>query len=306
MNQISRREFLKFQAASLAWLAGASLAIPSRGIASDNPDIAVISGGAESAVRAAIEALGGIKAFVKEGDRVVIKPNMSFASGPENAANTHPDVVRTIALLCREAGAGRILVLDNPLAPAEQCLDRSGIRDACKDIDKDMVYMVSSQGRFSSVKIENAHTLKETEVMREVLAADVLIAAPVAKSHAGTGVSLSMKGMMGLIHNRRIMHRLDLHSAIADLASLLTPDLVVIDATRVLSTGGPGGPGKVLKPDMIIASRDMVAADAFAISSFEWYGQKYTPDQVRYVRLAHERGLGRMDIENLNIVKRAV
>ena len=318
MKTINRREFLKWQATSLACLAGSSLLIPSKIIASGHstdsgknstntgskPDIAVVKGDAEAAVRAAVDMLGGMKAFVKNGDRVVIKPNMSFASGPESAANTHPDVVRTIAAMCKEAGAGRVLVLDNPLSPAEQCLERSGIREACKDIDEDMVYMVTSQRRFTRVDIENAQALSQTQVMREVLASDVLIAAPVAKSHAGAGVSLSMKGMMGLIYNRRQLHRLDLHTAIADLASILKADLTVIDATRVLSTGGPGGPGEVLTPDTIIASADMVAADAYAISAFEWYGRKYSPDQIKHVRLAHQRGLGRMDIENLGIKKR--
>ncbi len=303
MKPINRRQFLQYQLTSAAWLAGASLMFPHRALAESLPDIAVTTGDPEGAVEKAVDMLGGMKAFVKSGDRVVIKPNMSFASGPERAANTHPEVVRTIAALCLEADARRVLVLDNPLAPADQCLEQSGIRDACRDLDRDMVHMVSSSGRFSEVAIEGAQTLSKTDVMREVLNADVLIAAPVAKSHAGAGVSLSMKGMMGLIYNRRIMHRLDLHSAIADLASLLKADLTVIDATRVLSSGGPGGPGKVLTPDTIIASRDMVAADAYAISAFEWYGERYSPDQVKHVRLAHERGLGRMDIENLTVKK---
>lgn len=306
MTGLNRRDFLKFQITSLAWIAGSSLLLAPDVLASEKPDIAVVNGETESAVRKAVKMLGGMAAFVKEGDRVVIKPNMSFASGPEQAANTHPMVVRTLAAMCRDAGAARVLVLDNPLSPAEQCLESSGIREACGDIDRDMVHTLSSRGRFSTVNIQNAETLDETEVMKEVLASDVLIAAPVAKSHSGAGVSLSMKGMMGLIHNRRILHRLDLHTAIADLASLLKADLTVIDATRVLSSGGPGGPGKVLTPGTIIASRDMVAADAYTISAFEWYDRKYTPDQVKHVRLAHQRGLGRMDIENLNIKKISV
>jgi uncharacterized protein (DUF362 family) len=54
---------------------------------------------------------------------------------------------------------------------------------------------------------------------------------------------------------------------------VLKADLTVIDATRVLSTNGPRGPGKVLKEDTIIASKDMVAADAFAVARFQWYGK---------------------------------
>jgi uncharacterized protein (DUF362 family) len=240
-----------------------------------------------------------MKAFVKKGSRVVIKPNMSFPTAPERASNTHPEVVREIAVMCREAGAASIQVLDNPLAPAERCLENSGILSACQNLSDGMVHMVTDPSLFQPKDIPGGRVLTRTDIMRAVLKADVLIAAPVAKSHASAGVSLSMKGMMGLIYDRRTLHARDLHTAIVDLASVLKADLTVIDATRVLSSGGPGGPGKVLRGDRVIASRDMVAADAYTVSAFEWYGRKFAPDQVRYIREAHARGLGRMDIAQL-------
>lgn len=97
------------------------------------------------------------------------------------------------------------------------------------------------------------------------------------------------------------MHsRYSLDTSIVDLNTKVKPHLVVIDATRVLTTGGPGGPGTVITPGEVIASADPVAADATAVASYEWYGRKMQPRQVGHIRLAHERGLGRMDIENLN------
>lgn len=303
---IDRRTFLK-TLKGMACFTGASFLLPSGiGAREKMPDVAVVNGDTVAAVKKAVDMIGGISRFVKPGARVVIKPNMSFASGPERAANTHPDVIKTLVLICRQAGAGRVLVLDNPLAPAEQCIEYSGIGAACNAIEKNMAQTVTDPSRFKEMAISGGKSLKTTDVMREVLNADVLIAAPQAKSHSGAGVSLSMKGMMGLISNRRVMHRLDLHEAITDLASLLTPHLVVIDASRVLSTGGPGGPGKVLTPKTIIASADMVAADAYTVSAFEWYGSSYSPDQVKHIRLAHQRGLGRMDIENIKIAKALV
>ena len=153
---------------------------------------------------------------------------------------------------------------------------------------------------FRPTAIPGGKEMRETDVMREVLEADVLIAAPVAKSHSAAGVSLSMKGMMGLIWDRGIMHwRYDLDASIVDLASLLKPQLVVIDATEALTTNGPSGPGKVVRYDTIIASRDMVAADAQAVNTVRWYGAAMKARQVPHIRLAHARGLGRMDVENL-------
>ncbi|MFP4572273.1 MAG: DUF362 domain-containing protein [Desulfobacterales bacterium] len=306
MKTISRRTFLK-QVRGVLGFAGASMLLPARLWAQQEyPDISVVKGDIEPAVKKAVEMLGGMKKFIKRGNRVVIKPNMSFDTGPERASNTHPLVVKTLTQMCKEAGADRVLVLDNPLRPAERCIENSGIAEACELVEKGMVRTFTDSSRFSEVNIPGARSLKKTDAMKEVLNADVLIAAPVAKSHSGAGVSLSMKGMMGLIHNRRVMHRLDLHESIVDLASLLTPQLTIIDASRVLSSGGPGGPGKVLTPETIIASTDMVAADAYTVSAFEWYGGRYNPDQIKHIRLAHQRKIGRMDIENLNIDKVSV
>ncbi|MDA3918301.1 MAG: DUF362 domain-containing protein [Deltaproteobacteria bacterium] len=302
-KKISRRDFLKFHAQSGLFLAGSAtgIFIPRLSFASTIPDIGVAKGKTVEATKAAVNLIGGIESVVKNGDRVLIKPNMSFARSPEAASNTHPDVVKTVAAMCKEAGASKVIILDHTLAPGKRCLQISGIGPACRAIDKNMVHAINNSSFYKQVNISGARSLAQTDVAKEFLKADVLIAVPVAKSHSATGVSLSMKGMMGLIYNRRIMHRMDLHETIVDLASILKADLTIIDGTRVLSTGGPGGPGRVLKKDTIIASKDMVAADAFAVAAFEWYGKKFKPTQVKHIRLAHERGLGRADIENLSV-----
>ena len=304
---MKRRDFLKWQLKGACLLAagGSGLWLPRPGLAVDIPDIAVAQGTPAAAARAAVEMMGGMGRFVKKGQKVVIKPNMSFPVPPERASNTHPEVVSTLAAMCKEAGAAQVLILDNPLAPAERCLENSGIRETCRPVDDSMVHMVEDDALFQEIKIPQGVSLTKTDVMKDVLKADVLIAAPQAKSHSGAGVSLSMKGMMGLVYNRGVMHRLDLHETIVDLSTVLKPDLVVVDATRVLSTGGPGGPGKVLRPNQVIASTDMVAADAYTVSSFEWYGRRFQPRQVRHILLAHQRGLGRMDVDKM-VVKTAV
>lgn len=307
IHYLTRRTYLKYQIwGAIGAASGAGLFLP-RGLYADSfPDISVVKGSPGPATRAAVELLGGMKHFVKPGQRVVIKPNMSFSSPPERGSNTHPEVVREIAVMCKEAGASQILVLDNPLMTAESCLENSGIRAACNAVGKNMVYAVDESSLFSEVKIPGGKTMNSTDIMKAVIKSNVLISAPVAKSHSATGVSLALKGMMGLVYDRRVMHSRGLNTAIVDICTVLKAHLTVIDATRVLSTRGPHGPGKVLKENTVIASRDMVAADAFTVSSFEWYDQQFKPSQVAHIREAHERRLGRMDIQNLNIKKIAL
>lgn len=305
---VTRREVLRWKLAAAAWLAAGGLGLgsalaPSRAGAQGPPHAVVAKGAPGEAVRAAVAALGGIERFVPPGAKVVIKPNMSFPHGPEAATNTHPEAVAALAQLCRDAGAARVLVLDNTLADAEQCMRNSGIRAACDAVWPDSVHVLSSSRFFSRADIREGKALRHTEVMTDVLEADVLIAAAKAKSHSGAGVSMCLKGMMGLIRNRGELHRAGLHESIVDLGTLLRPALAVVDATSALSTGGPFGPGTVVEPGVVVASHDPVSADALGVLSARWYGQDVVPAQVRHIRLAHERGLGRMDVENLNVAR---
>ena len=298
--EVTRRTFLRLGGGAAAWLAAGMGARPAKA-AQAYPDVAVCKGAPEEAVRTAVAALGGMERFVKKGDRVVVKPNMSFPSGPEAASNTDHRVAAAVVALCKEAGAERVLVLDNTLSDAERCMEGSGIRAACELLEPGSVHVLEEARFFASVDIPDAKALDRTDVMRDVLDADVLISVPKAKSHGGTGVSLSLKNMMGLILDRGALHRRGLDEAIVDLGLVLRPALVVLDATTALTTGGPFGPGKVERKDLIIASTDPVAADAQAVTEYQWYGRSILPRQVKHIRLAHERGLGRMDVENLDV-----
>jgi uncharacterized protein (DUF362 family) len=301
--RVNRRDFLRYQMTGALWVAAGApgLLLPRPGLASGALDIAVVKGSPQAATRAAVGLLGGMKEFVKPGNRVLIKPNMSFAKPPEGANNTNPEVVRELALMCREAGAAKVMVLDHTLQDPKECLEKSGIPDACNGIEGVVVQPINKEAFYTEVAIPNGKALSSAPFATEALNADALIAVPVAKSHTFATVSLSMKGMMGLVYSRKKMHFLGLSEGIVDLCTILRPHLTVIDASRVLSTKGPGGAGKVLEERTIIASKDMVAADACAVSMFEWYGKRYEPREIGHIREAHERGLGRMDIENLRV-----
>lgn len=108
-----RRDFLKFQAAAALSIGAAALALPNRVLADASPDIAVVKGAPAAATRAAVELLGGMSAFIKPGQKVVIKPNMSFTADVASATNTHPEVVRELLVMCMEAGAGTVRILDH-------------------------------------------------------------------------------------------------------------------------------------------------------------------------------------------------
>lgn len=301
-DKVNRRQFLKFQLKGALWLAAGATALSLPGTLQADPiaEISVVKGPSGEATRKAVDQLGGMQAFVKPGDKVVIKPNMSFANGTQNATNTTPEVVRELVTMAKEAGAARVRVLDYPLSNPERSI--ADIKAACGVFNEDITHALTDYSFYKRVKINDKWMgFNKTDVMKDVLAADCLIAAPTAKSHHMTGVSLSMKGMMGLVHDRMTMHRQGLDNAIVSLAAFLKPKLVVVDASRVLSTNGPRGPGEIIPMNTIIASADMVAADAKTVEMCTWYGKRFKPRQIKHIRLAHEQGLGRMDIENMVI-----
>ena len=301
---MTRRRFFKTAAAGIALCLTGE---PSFSLAKEEYDLAVISGEPVAATRKALEVIGGISRFVKKGQRVVLKPNMSFARTPDFSATTHPLVVATVAQACMEAGAQQVLVLDHTLQRAELCLERAGIREACKNISGVHALALQERKFFREVKIPQGKVLERAEVFKEILDGHVLINIPVAKSHSATGVSLGLKGLMGVIWDRESFHsQYNINQAIADLATVIKPHLTVLDATRALVSGGPGGPGEVKKPNLIVAGIDPIAVDSYGVSIVPWYGQNFKGRQVEHILVAHQRGLGKIDVEQLKIFKEKV
>jgi uncharacterized protein (DUF362 family) len=300
-HTMTRRKFLRTAAAGMA-LGLASR--PSFLEAKEEYDLVAISGEPVAATRKALEAMGGISRFVKKGQRVVLKPNMSFSNAPDRGSTTHPLVVVTVAQACLEAGAQQVLVLDHTLQRAELCLERTGIREACKHMNGVHVLALQEEKFFREIKIPQGKVLERVEVMKEILDGSVLINLPVAKSHSATGVSLGIKGLMGLIWDRESFHtQYNINQAVADLATVIKPQLTILDATRALASGGPGGPGEIKKPNLVIAGIDPVAVDSYGVSVVPWYGQNFKGRQVEHLLAAHQRGVGKIDIDQLKIFK---
>ena len=298
---MTRRKFFKTAAAGVALgLVGR----PSFLEAKEEYDLVAISGQPVAATRKALEAMGGISRFVKQGQRVVLKPNMSFSNTPDRGSTTHPLVVATVAEACLESGAEQVLVLDHTLQRAELCLERNGIRDACKHMNGVHVLALQEKKFFREIKIPQGKVLERVEVMKDLFDGPVLINLPVAKSHSATGVSLGIKGLMGLIWDRESFHtQYNINQALADLATVIKPQLTILDATRALVSGGPGGPGEIRKPNLIVAGIDPVAVDSYGVAVVPWYGQNFRGNQVEHLLAAHQRGLGNIDIDQLKILK---
>lgn len=259
--------------------------------------IAVKGGEPDVMFTKGIEALGGMSAFVKKGQKVVVKPNIGWDVTPERAGNTNPKLVEEIVKQCYQAGAKEVHVFDNTCDNWERCYRNSGIDNAAKNA-KAKVAPANSSGYFQDVKIASGVSLKEAKVHELLLTADVVINVPILKDHGGTRLTMSMKNLMGVVWDRRYWHRNDLHQCIADFATFHKPTLNVLDAYYVMKQNGPRGVSvdDVVQMKSLLISTDMVAIDAAGAKLLG-----FDPSDIRHIGLAAAAGVGRSDLSAMNI-----
>ncbi len=303
--KLNRRELIKKAGAMGLALAGIELLttldlfnLVERAEAAVQSTLVVASKGTTQAkVFRAVTKLGGIQKFVKSGAKVLIKPNAAWSRTPEQAANTNPDVVDAIIQLCKKAGAGDITVCEHSCDNSQITFKESGILAVC---NRNGVKMLSADKDefYKKVNIPKGKTLKSADVMKSILEADCYINCPIVKVHSSGVITVALKNQMGTVMDRGEWHRAGLHQCIADAATVIKPHLNIVDATRMLLTRGPKGPGKVKNEGKILASTDIVAIDAFAAKLLG-----IDPRSVGHIVEAFKHGLGQMDLTKVNIVE---
>lgn len=244
-------------------------------------------------VAAALAAFGGMKTFVKPGDRVVIKPNIAWSRTPEQAACTSPEVLAAVIKACQDAQAAEILVADHTCDTSSVTFDLSGIADVCKEADVPLLDWGNDK-QYREVELARGQNLKTDRIPLDLLDCDAYINLPTLKHHAASTVTVALKNQMGCVWDRGRYHSTrgaaggnNLHRNIADLATALRPTLNILDATRALKTNGPKGPGLVEELSTVCISPDIVAVDA--------YGAKllgHDPAAIPHIKMAAADGLG--------------
>ena len=249
------------------------------------------------ALVAAVAAAGGLKSVISPGATVALKPNAAWARSPEQAAATNPALVAQMIRLCREAGAGKVIVFEHTIdRPSQMVLGITGIAKAVGEAGGELV-LASGEPDFQTLEVPRGKLLKQDTIAKTLAKADVIINMPKAKRHSQTELTLGLKNLMGCIWNRQAWHTgPDLSQYIADYATALPVSLTVTDASRVLLTNGPKGPGQTKDPNEVIVAFDPVAADAYACGLFDM-----KPADVAHIVHAAELGLGQHDMSKITV-----
>lgn len=247
-------------------------------------------------VNAALHALGGVEAFIRKGDRVLVKVNAVVASPAMLSATTHPALLGEVVRLCLLAGASSVVVTDNPINNPESCFALTGIGEAARSAGASVV--LPRDDSFRPGSVPGGALIKDWPLLYAPFeGVNKVIGLAPLKDHHRSGASMTMKNWYGLLGGRRNVFHQDIHTIIKELAMMVRPTLVILDGTTTMMTNGPtGGSLSDLKQtDTMIVSTDQVAADAFGATLL---GR--TVHDLPFILKAQEAGVGTAAYESLN------
>ncbi|MTK53690.1 DUF362 domain-containing protein [Paludibacter sp.] len=267
------------------------------------PDLVAVMGGEPAAMLdKALAKFGGVQAFVKKGQTVVIKPNIGWDKSPNLAANTNPELVKALVKKCLAAGAKKVQVFDHTCQQWDNCYRNSGIKAAVESAGGEML-PANDGSHYQKVALPNGVRLKEAMIHKALLECDVWFNMPILKNHGGAKMSISMKNYMGIVWDRGFFHSSDLQQCIADICTYpKRPALNIVDAYRILYKNGPQGRNEsdtaILKT--LIVSPNIVAADTASIKFFNQV-EKMDINAVGHIAKAEALHLGTRNLDSLKI-----
>ena len=253
----------------------------------------------------AVEQLGEITQYIPPKSRVAVLANVQ-RNNP--GTYTKPDIIRAIIALCKKAGAEEINFIS--WLP-EKNWENTGLKTVIQKEGANLVIVnLREEFLFKPIPVPRGKSLKQARIMKELFNNQVLINVPITKDHAGNKFTGTLKNLMGINSpkNNRTFHKKNwqteikdikyLDQCIADLNTIITPDLCIVDATEFITTNGPFGPGKLFKPNLVIAGTDRVAIDSYCC---RLWGLE--PKKIMTITQAFEHGLGEINLNRLRIKK---
>jgi len=250
----------------------------------------------KDAIKKAVDLVGGMAGFVKNGQKVLVKPNLLSAKTPDDIVHTHPEIVRAVVQLAKEAG-GVVSIGDSPSAfftikNVDTIYENSGLKS------------VACEEGVPLVRFDKLKRVKGYPVAEFAKESDVIISVPKFKTHDLTVITGAVKNMFGLIPglykvecHKKSPNLKDFAKILIDVFSIVKPQLTIMDAVIGMEGDGPGSAGLARNVGLIMASSDAVSVDTVFshIIGFE-------PSRNLVIKEAKKRGEGIGDLENIVIL----
>lgn len=253
----------------------------------------------QNAVNNCLDNLGGLSSYIKEGDKVLLKPNILLAKLPDEAVTTHPAVIEAIINSVKEVGA-EPLVGDSPGGLVGHVIEHweiTGIEEVCNRLNVEILNFESS-GVYER-KINGNHY----HIAKPVLDVDFVINVPKIKTHGLTVFTCAIKNMYGAVpgltkvnYHKKAPKPSDFASLVVDIFTLSKPNLNIVDGVIGMDGSGPSA-GKPKELGLILASTDGVALDSFICHIL---GKD--PMKVPINKIAFRRGVGEANTDEIEVL----
>ena len=236
---------------------------------------------------ALLEPLGGMSAFVKPGDRVLLKPNLLTGARPTKECVTRPEVVYCVAELVIAAG-GKPFLGDGPaFGTAHGVAQANGYLPLMNELN---VPIVEFKGvRYETISEEFDHLLLSKEVME----ADVVINLPKVKSHVQLTLTMGVKNLFGCVpgkmkawwHMEAGKDEARFGQMLVETARTISPNLTILDGIIGHEGNGPSN-GEPRELGILAASANVFALDRSIVDILQ-----IAPDRVLTIAAARKLGL---------------
>ncbi|MEW6234337.1 MAG: DUF362 domain-containing protein [Candidatus Omnitrophota bacterium] len=259
-----------------------------------------------SAVRGAVEnalaPLGGMPAFVKRGDRVLLKPNLLFAKPAEMAVTTHPALVEAVALMVLDCGGIPVIGDSPPMTSALRAARACGVAAAAQRCGVEIVEFRHPASVFRRQPILTAG-VAVPQMEKSLLEMDVIINLPKFKSHQQMLLTCAVKNLYGCVvarrkafwHFRLRRNPLLFAEMLLALLERISPELTIVDAVVGMEGNGPGH-GQPKPIGLILAGRNAIAIDRVAaeIVNIPW-------KEHFVLNAAEHLGFDGVDLKNIRV-----
>jgi uncharacterized protein (DUF362 family)/ferredoxin len=240
---------------------------------------------------------GGIEKFIKPGDKVLLKPNFLNPKKSSTGCTTSPAVIEAVVKAVLKQGAIPIIGESSPVSfDTDLTFKRLGIDKIARRHRISLIDLNKYSSRI--VKVKEPLRMKRIRVSDMVFEVDKIINLPVMKTHSLTTISLGMKNLMGCVPGveKLVLHRVGMHEAIVDLASVIKPTFTIIDAIIAMEGMGPAN-GKARRMNLLIGSDDLLASEIIGARIMG-----ANPYQLKYIQLSKGKDIGEYDIEKIEVV----
>lgn len=252
----------------------------------------------KKAVKNSLQLIGGLDSLVSAGDRILVKPNLIAPYHYRTGATTNLLVIRALCALAKEAGAQKVTIADSSAVghKTDEVFTVTGLKGLSTKIGVDLIDF--KKAKTVCMGIPNGKIFKRIKIPQIFMEADIIINAPVMKTHDVFPATLGLKNMKGILQDKdkKRFHKWGLAQSIVDLNKLALPQITVLDGTVCMEGMGPTH-GTPVNLGVIISSFDTVAADAIAAAVMG-----IAPLKIEYVKLAFEQGLGCADLSRIQVL----